>query len=291
MSLLHDLLGMLSSPIAGKSDLPDPPPSEPMGLLRAWLDDATASGKYADPNAMTLATATRYGRPSARVVLCKAIEPTPSVIASPSLVFYTNYQSPKGLELIDNPYAAAVFHWPHAQRQARVEGEVVKTSDAESDEYFKTRHPLSRIGAWASKQSRPLASRGELVAEAMKIAGMMTAGSVGGAVESASKAVEDAMRSVARAVGVSTSSWPTPPPAPPRSPSPDPSRSAGASSLPVTPTDLFRRPPWWGGFRIQIRSVELWSAREGRLHDRFRWELTTPIGASPTAWKVERLSP
>lgn len=332
MPILNDLLAALGSPIAGRSDLPDPPPPEPMALLHAWLEDATKSGKYADPNAMTLATCTRDGIPSARIVLCKAIEPAPPAPSSaspaasrdpatstpsapsaspadaptmavphtagpPALVFFTNYQSPKARDLLDNPRVACVFHWPHAQRQARITGEVVKVSDAESDEYFRSRHPLSRIGAWASKQSQPLQSRNELIAEAVRIAGKMTAGSVGGAMENVGRAVEDALRSVARAVGVSSSTPSSPhdagaanrsvstPSSMPSAPSP------AVTSPSATPSDLFTRPPWWGGFRVLIRSVELWSAREGRLHDRFNWELTTSIGVAPPSWHVARLSP
>ncbi len=333
MSLLNDLLVALGSPIAGRSDLPDPPPVEPMALLHAWLEDATKSGKYADPNAMTLATCTRDGAPSARIVLCKAIEPTPASVRSidparaapasappsaqgvppsaeatptmatpaptgpPALVFFTNYESPKARDILDNPRIACVFHWPHAQRQARIQGEVVKVSDAESDEYFRSRHPLSRIGAWASQQSQPLRSRNELIAEAMKIAGKMTAGSVGGAMENVGKAVEDALRSVARAVGVSSGTPATQnrseaAAGPATSTPPDSTATSSASaSTTATPTDLLSRPPWWGGFRIHIRSVELWSAREGRLHDRFRWELTSPVGLTPPSWHVTRLSP
>ncbi len=303
-----------------------------MALLHAWLDDAAKSGKYADPNAMTLATCTRDGVPSARIVLCKAIEPalaasqsapaapsrepappphpTPTATAAtqsaassdtpamavphttglPALVFFTNYQSPKARDILDNPRVACVFHWPHAQRQARITGEVVKVGDAESDEYFRSRHPLSRIGAWASKQSQPLQSRNELIAEAMRIAGRMTAGSVGGAMENVGRAVEDALRSVARAVGVSSSTPPTPPTPSGANAAPSAGSPAGPST-PVTRSDLLSRPPWWGGFRIHIRSVELWSAREGRLHDRFRWELTSPVGLASPSWRVARLSP
>ncbi len=287
MAILHDLLAKLASPVIGGGDLPDPPPNEPMVLLHSWLDDATKSGKYADANAMTLATCTPDGRPSARIVLCKAIEPAPAQDAQsspradgvtmarpttegpPALVFFTNYQSRKGEELLANPRVACVFHWPHAQRQVRVEGDVVKTSEPESDEYFKTRHPLSRIGAWASKQSRPLQSRGDLVTEATRYATRMAAGSVGGAVEGAAK-------SIARALGMTSSTH---------------SESHGDPSSLSMPSDLSTRPPWWGGYRILIRSVELWSAREGRLHDRFRWELTSTLGVTPAAWRVERLSP
>lgn len=158
--LTDQLAGMLSSP-----DLPEPPPADPMPLLLRWYHEAEESGKYQDFNAMTLATATRAGVPSARIVLCKAIDP-----ASASLRFFSNYESRKGRELADNPVAAAVFHWPHAQRQARLEGTVTRVSDAESDEYFHSRPLLSRIGACVSPQSRVLQSRAELISAAISLA-------------------------------------------------------------------------------------------------------------------------
>lgn len=140
------------------------PPDDPFPTLRAWLDDARASNRYDDPNAMVLATATPDGVPSARVVLCKDIEPD-------AITFFTNYESRKGRELAANPRAAAVFHWPHARRQARVEGAVERLSDAENDAYFATRPLLSRIGAVASRQSEVLASRADLLERALAVAG------------------------------------------------------------------------------------------------------------------------
>lgn len=145
--------------------LPDPLPAEPIALLQAWLTDAEASGKYPDHNAMTLATAAADGRPSARIVLCKSIDADP-----PSLVFFTNYRSRKGRELEHNPAAAAVFHWAHHGRQARVEGRVQRLADAENAAYFEGRPLLSRLGAWASRQSEPLGSRSELVTAVAKLA-------------------------------------------------------------------------------------------------------------------------
>ncbi len=147
------------------NDLPDPAPSDPMPLLLAWYEDARKSERYEDFNAMTLATATPGGLPSARIVLCKAIEPE-----TPALVFYTSYTSRKGEELESNPHAAAVFHWPHARRQARIEGRVRRTTPEESDAYFKTRPLLSRIGAAASRQSAAIGSRQDLIAEAVRTA-------------------------------------------------------------------------------------------------------------------------
>ncbi len=144
--------------LLGLSGLPDPLPDNPMVLFGTWLEEAKQSGKYADPNAMVLATTTTDGRPSARVVLCKAVES-----AAGAIVFYTNYNSRKGVELNDNPRCAAVFHWHDVGRQVRVEGTVTHVSEAESDAYFASRPLLSRLGAWVSHQSQPLAKRSDLV--------------------------------------------------------------------------------------------------------------------------------
>lgn len=107
------------------------------------------------PEAMTLATATADGTPSARMVLLKGFGPD-------GFCFYGNYESRKGIELAENPRAALVFHWSPLQRQVRIEGNVERLTPEESDRYFRSRPRGSRIGAWASLQSRPLASRDEL---------------------------------------------------------------------------------------------------------------------------------
>jgi len=159
-ALIDALTGMLAC-----HDLPDPLPENPMPLLLEWFEDARSSERYDDFNAMTLATAAPGGAPSARIVLCKAIEPE-----TPAIVFYTSYASRKGQELEANPRAAALFHWPHAKRQARIEGPVRRTTAAESDAYFSTRPLLSRIGAAVSPQSRAIGSRQAVIAEAMRIA-------------------------------------------------------------------------------------------------------------------------
>jgi len=119
-----------------------------------WLAEARQAAAAPNPNAMALATASADGTPSARIVLCKDIVPEPGY-----LVFYTNYRSRKGEELAGNPRAAIVLHWDHAHRQVRVEGMVAPTSEAENDAYFATRSRASAIGAWASEQSQPIASR------------------------------------------------------------------------------------------------------------------------------------
>jgi len=138
--------------------LPDPLPSEPLALMSDWLAAATARSGQPNPNAMVLATASPTGQPSARVVLCK------DLVAEPGyLLFYTNYESHKGQELAANSRAAAVFHWDAMHRQLRIEGRVVRSPPAESDAYFASRPWGSRLGAWASQQSKPIESRRALL--------------------------------------------------------------------------------------------------------------------------------
>jgi len=123
----------------------------PFQQFQIWFDQALAA-QLPEPNAMTLATATKDGKPSARVVLLKGFDER-------GFVFYTNYQSQKGLELADNPQAALVFWWAELERQVRIEGHVEKVSAQESDAYFHSRPLNSRLGAWASKQSQVIESR------------------------------------------------------------------------------------------------------------------------------------
>jgi len=130
-----------------------------MPLFRAWFDEMVAAKHTPNPNAMTLGTVSAHGRPRARVVLCRGIDPQLGHIT-----FFTNYQSDKGRELTANPHASATFLWDHAQRQARLEGRVTKAPDADSDAYFAKRHWTKRVGAWASHQSQPIGSRDELIA-------------------------------------------------------------------------------------------------------------------------------
>lgn len=139
--------------------LPDPPPPDPMLIADAWLQEAWKRRDQPNPNAMALATASRDGRPSLRMVLCKEIVAAPGYV-----VFFTNYDSRKGTELEANQHAAIVLHWDHLGRQLRIEGPVTRAPEAESDAYFATRPWQRRIGAWASAQSRPVASRTALVA-------------------------------------------------------------------------------------------------------------------------------
>jgi pyridoxamine 5'-phosphate oxidase len=127
---------------------------DPVEQFRRWFGQAVAAG-VPDPNAMTLATAGPDGRPSARVVLLKAFD-------ARGFVFFTNYHSRKGRELTANPAAAVLFFWSELERQVRVEGAVRLTTAEESDEYFRARPLESRLAAWASPQSEPVASRGDL---------------------------------------------------------------------------------------------------------------------------------
>jgi pyridoxamine 5'-phosphate oxidase len=129
---------------------------DPIRQFAAWYDDAVAAG-VPEPEAMTLATATPAGRPSARVVLLRGFD-------ARGFCFYTNYGSHKGRELTANPHAALTFHWPDLERQIRIEGRVERTTAAESDEYFRTRPSTSRIGAWSSPQSEVISDRGSLEA-------------------------------------------------------------------------------------------------------------------------------
>jgi pyridoxamine 5'-phosphate oxidase len=137
--------------------LPEPLPPEPMSLVGAWFTDAARARAQPNPDAMTLATADAGGMPSARIVLCKHL-----AVDAGYVVFYTNYRSRKARELMDRPRAAGVLHWDQLHRQVRIEGPVVRSPVAESDTYFNQRPLESRIGAWASEQSEPLASRAAL---------------------------------------------------------------------------------------------------------------------------------
>jgi len=133
-----------------ESQLPD----DPLVLFRAWFEEALQAESF-DPNAMVLATADASGRPSARVMLLKDYD-------GQGFVFFTNYESRKGHELTENPWAALVFWWAILERQVRVEGRVEKVSAEVSDAYFQTRPRESQLGAWASPQSQVIADRAML---------------------------------------------------------------------------------------------------------------------------------
>jgi pyridoxamine 5'-phosphate oxidase len=128
--------------------------SDPFAHFQQWMADAWAK-EPEDANAMTLATVGPDGRPAARIVLLKGAD-------SRGFVFYTNKLSRKGEELAANTQAALLFHWKPLGRQVRIEGKVEHVTDAEADAYYASRPRISRLGAWASDQSRPLAARADL---------------------------------------------------------------------------------------------------------------------------------
>jgi pyridoxamine 5'-phosphate oxidase len=188
---------------------------DPLAALGTWLREAESASPR--PDAMTLATATTEGRPSARVVLLRGIDER-------GLAFYTNRTSRKARELDENPRAALVLHWWELGRQVRVEGTVERVDEAESRAYWETRPLQSRIAAWASPQSRPLADRGEL----------------------------DALYAAAAS-------------------------QFGEGEVPL--------PDFWGGYRVVPETIEFWTHRDDRLHDRIRYERTA------AGWRRERLAP
>jgi pyridoxamine 5'-phosphate oxidase len=136
--------------------------TNPLQQFDQWLHEAIAS-ELPEPNAMTLATVSSNLRPSTRVVLIKGYDER-------GIVWFTNYESRKGQQLAGNPFAALQFHWIELERVVRIEGQVEKISDSESDAYFNSRPLDSRIGAWASPQSQVIANRGVLVANAARYA-------------------------------------------------------------------------------------------------------------------------
>lgn len=191
-------------------------PSGPILQLAQWIEDARRAG-LPEPEAMTLATIGEDGAPSARVVLCRGIDER-------GLTFHTNYDSRKGKELAMHPQAAVVFLWAALGRQARVEGHVARLDPAESDAYFQRRPRGHQLSAWASPQSRAIASLQEV-----------------------RHRYEEAAR-----------------------------RFQG-TEVP--------RPPFWGGFLLEPRVVELWTNGADRLHERMRYE------RSGEGWQESRLAP
>lgn len=152
------------------TDLKDPPEEltkgdftevvKPFDLFAEWLEDARAA-ELNDPNALSLATVDEDGLPNVRMVLLKDFDES-------GFVFYTNFESAKGRELLGAGKAAMCFHWKSLRRQVRIRGTVIEVSGEEADEYYRSRPRGSRIGAWASKQSRPLESRFALEKEVAK---------------------------------------------------------------------------------------------------------------------------
>ena len=190
---------------------------DPFVQFRQWFDRAVAANLL-HPNAMTLATATPDGRPSARIVLLKDFN-------EDGFVFYTNFHSRKGQELDQNPSASLVFWWPELERQVRIEGRVEKVANDEADGYFKTRPRGSQLAAWASEQSQRIDDRARLERRFSELAAKY----------------QD-------------------------------------REIP--------RPPNWGGYRLQPRSIEFWQGRSNRLHDRLRYVLS-----EDGDWQLERLAP
>src|SRR5580765_6899721 len=200
----------------GRSLIEGRSPAEPLALFRRWLAEALAS-RQLEPTAMTLATVDSRGRPRARMVLLKSAGPD-------GVTFYTNWASAKGRELARHPGAALVLWWPESSRQVRIEGRVARVSVREADAYFALRPRDAKLGAWASPQSRVIASRAALEARLARVTVRFAGGSMS-------------------------------------------------------------RPPHWGGFRLNARSIEFWQGRPSRLHDRLRY--TRRAGR----WRRERLAP
>lgn len=130
---------------------------DPFEQFESWFNEVLAAG-FLEPNAMVLATSSKDGIPSARMVLLKKFD-------KEGFIFYTNYNSPKARDIAENPYASLLFYWDKLERQVRINGEIKKISLPESDEYFQTRPYFSKIGAWASRQSQHLKSRFSLLRE------------------------------------------------------------------------------------------------------------------------------
>jgi pyridoxamine 5'-phosphate oxidase len=189
---------------------------EPMDEVQRWIDEAQAAG-VADWDAMVVATAGADNEPSARVVLLRAVDHR-------GLCFYTSYESEKGRDLAENPRAAVVLHFREQGRQIRAKGAVHRMTPEESVPYWQNRPPASRISAWASRQSEPIADRATLEATVHEVRARF-------------------------------------------------------------PDDDIPLPPFWGGYRLEPREVELWQHREDRLHDRLRYRRTD------TGWDLQRLQP
>jgi pyridoxamine 5'-phosphate oxidase len=190
--------------------------TDPLALFDEWLAEARASEPN-DPEAMALATATKDGRPSVRIVLLKGH-------GRDGFVFYTNQLSRKGAELAENPRAALLFHWKSLRRQVRVEGPVGILSAAEADAYFASRSRDSQLGAWASDQSRPLETRALFEQRYEEMRGKFEGGDV-------------------------------------------------------------PRPPHWGGYRVTPETIEFWTDRPHRLHERRLFTHT------PDGWRQGLLYP
>ena len=207
------------------SILPTNLPKNPLPILCKWFEEAKTITSIPNPDAMILATIKNNNQVSARAVLCKSIEIDPGYI-----IFYTNYESNKGLEIDINQNVAAVFQWDELNRQVRVEGIAIRSPQEESENYFNSRDLESRIGSWTSDQSQPIISYGELLKKHNKMKEKF-------------------------------------------------SSSKNNNKVP--------RPPNWGGYRIIIRSLELWSRGEARLHDRAYWKRSLEL--NPQNGSIEKI--
>lgn len=159
----------LNSPLAKmfapERSLPDPLPADPLPIVRDWFEYAASNRVQPNPNAMTLATVRDDGLPEARIVLCKSLDADSGLVT-----FYTNYRSAKAKALEANPHAGVLFHWDTLDVQIRIEGPVARCPEDESDAYFRSRPWASRLGAWASEQSRPLDRREALLEQVLEAA-------------------------------------------------------------------------------------------------------------------------
>jgi pyridoxamine 5'-phosphate oxidase len=215
--------------------LPEPLPTDPMPLFQEWFREAVARRAQPNPDSMIVATTASSGEPSARVVLCKRID-----VDAGYVVFFTNYQSRKGRELAARPRAAAVLHWDALQRQVRIEGPVVRSPESESDQYFASRALDSRVAAWASEQSEPLASRDRLLQRVHEF-------------------------------------------------------EARFGIAPGAMNGTVPRPPHWGGHRLWVDTIELWTEGAHRVHDRAVWKRSLHRADEHSfagdSWRSTRLNP
>ena len=162
--VLYSPMTGVESPPYSREPLPEVLPADPFPLFMEWFDQAVSDKARSNPNAMALATVDENARPSIRTVLCKAIEPRTGHV-----VFHTNYNSHKSRDLAANAAASVLFHWDYIERQVRIDGQVVRSPEAESDAYFRTRPLLARLGAWASDQSELLASPDQLMLKVAEV--------------------------------------------------------------------------------------------------------------------------
>ena len=204
----------------GETDLA----TTPFNQFQTWLEEAIVA-EIEEPNAMAVATVDSIGQPHVRTILCKEVIPA-------GFVFFTNYASDKGQQLLQNPKVGLCFHWQPQHRQVRVAGTARTLPTSESDEYFASRPRDARLGAWASPQSRVIPDRQYL-----------------------------------------RDQW-------------ESAKARFADDVP--------RPEHWGGYLVEVNTIEFWQGQPSRLHDRLRFTAlageTAPLDDAG-AWRVERLAP